>query len=102
MSEAFNKAAEEAKNLKAKPGNDELLKLYSLFKVLDFTKNTLKYRMNQQATVGDCNTSRPGMMDFSGKAKWDAWNAIKGKSNADAEKEYIDTVEALKGKYGMA
>ncbi|CBY18768.1 unnamed protein product [Oikopleura dioica] len=87
MSEAFNKAAEEAKNLKAKPGNDELLKLYSLFK---------------QATVGDCNVSRPGMMDFSGKAKWDAWNAIKGKSNADAEKEYVDAVEVLKGKYGMA
>lgn len=58
--------------------------------------------MNQQATVGDCNVSRPGMMDFSGKAKWDAWNAIKGKSNADAEKEYVDAVEVLKGKYGMA
>jgi diazepam-binding inhibitor (GABA receptor modulating acyl-CoA-binding protein) len=87
MSDAFNKAAEEAKNLKAKPGNDELLKLYSLFK---------------QTTAGDCSTSRPGMMDFSGKAKWDAWNALKGKSNADAEKEYIDAVEVLKGKYGIA
>jgi len=51
--------------------------------------------------VGDCNTDRPGMMDFAGKAKWDAWNAIKGKSSSDAEAEYITTVEELKGKYGM-
>ena len=29
--------------------NDELLEIYALFK---------------QASVGDCNTSRPGMMDF--------------------------------------
>lgn len=42
------------------------------------------------------------MMDFSGKAKWDAWNALKGKSTADAEKEYVDVVETLKGKYGLA
>ena len=29
--------------------NDELLEIYALFK---------------QASVGDCNTARPGMMDF--------------------------------------
>lgn len=23
-------------------------------------------------------TERPGMLDFTGKAKWDAWNAKKG------------------------
>ena len=32
-----------------------------------------------QATVGDVNTTRPGMLDFTGKAKWDAWNSKKGK-----------------------
>ena len=57
--------------------NDELLTLYSLYK---------------QATVGDCNTERPGMLDFKGKAKWDAWNGIKGKSQTDAKKEYVQTV----------
>ena len=35
-----------------------MLELYALFK---------------QANVGDVNTARPGMMDFKGKAKWDAW-----------------------------
>ncbi|EOB00580.1 Acyl-CoA-binding protein, partial [Anas platyrhynchos] len=23
-------------------------------------------------------SDRPGMLDFKGKAKWDAWNALKG------------------------
>merc|ERR1712183_201316 len=87
MSAAFQTAAEEAKNLAAKPTNDEMLKLYSLYK---------------QATVGDCNTSRPGMLstDLAGKAKWDAWNKMKGKDKSAAEAEYIDHVEQLKATYG--
>jgi len=24
------------------------------------------------------STERPGMLDFTGKAKWDAWNGKKG------------------------
>ncbi|NP_001296092.1 acyl-CoA-binding protein isoform 2 [Danio rerio] len=64
MSEAeFQKAAEEVKQLKAKPTDAEMLEIYSLYK---------------QATVGDVNTARPGMLDFTGKAKWDAWDAKKG------------------------
>lgn len=39
---------------------------------------------------------RPGAFDFKGKAKWDAWNAIKGKSQEEAEKEYIALVNELK------
>ncbi|XP_072029625.1 acyl-CoA-binding protein-like [Amphiura filiformis] len=85
-SEAFQKAAVDVKNLKARPSDDEMLKTYSLFK---------------QVTVGDCNTDRPGMMDFTGKAKWDAWNARKGTSQADADAEYVKHVEELKTKYGM-
>ena len=29
-----------------------------------------------QATVGKCNVAKPGMMDFVGKAKWEAWNTL--------------------------
>jgi len=29
-----------------------------------------------QATVGKVNISRPGMIDFVGRAKWDAWNSL--------------------------
>ncbi|KAM9323642.1 LOW QUALITY PROTEIN: acyl-CoA-binding protein-like [Pholidichthys leucotaenia] len=53
----FDTAAAEVK-LKVKPTDEEMLLVYSLFK---------------QATVGDVNTARPGMLDFTGKAKWDAW-----------------------------
>ena len=84
MSEAFNKAADEVKTLAGNPSDEEKLKVYSLFK---------------QATIGDCNTARPGMLDFTGKAKWDAWSARKGTSKEDAEADYITLVEDLKGKY---
>ncbi|XP_054828656.1 acyl-CoA-binding protein [Eublepharis macularius] len=82
----FDKAAEEVKKLKAQPTDQEMLDIYSHFK---------------QATVGDVNTERPGMLDFKGKAKWDAWNALKGMSQEEARKIYIAKVEELKGKYGM-
>uniref|UniRef100_A0A3Q4HVV6 Acyl-CoA-binding protein n=1 Tax=Neolamprologus brichardi TaxID=32507 RepID=A0A3Q4HVV6_NEOBR len=82
----FDEAAAEVKQLKAKPTDEEMLQIYSLFK---------------QATVGDVNTSRPGMFDFTGKAKWDAWEKQKGKSNENAMNEYISLVEELKQKYGI-
>uniref|UniRef100_A0A4W5MWV8 Diazepam binding inhibitor (GABA receptor modulator, acyl-CoA binding protein) n=1 Tax=Hucho hucho TaxID=62062 RepID=A0A4W5MWV8_9TELE len=86
----FDKAAEEVKQLKAKPADAEMLRVYALFK---------------QAKVGDVNTARPGMLDFTGKAKWDAWEKEKGVfpeiSIEDARKEYIALVEELKGKYGV-
>ena len=69
------------------PNNDEKLAMYSLGK---------------QAKVGDCNTSRPGMFDFAGKAKWDAWDALKGKSQEDAMTEYIAELARQKGVYGDA
>merc|ERR1711936_698251 len=85
-SAAFNTAAEEVKNLASQPTNEEMLNVYALFK---------------QASVGDCNTTRPGMLDMKGKAKWDAWDKKKGMEKAAAEAEYIELVEKLKGAYGM-
>ncbi|CAI5670767.1 unnamed protein product [Oreochromis niloticus] len=82
----FDEAAAEVKQLKAKPTDEEMLQIYSLFK---------------QATVGDVNTSRPGMFDFTGKAKWDAWEKQKGKSKENAMNEYVSLVEELKQKYGI-
>ncbi|XP_011364383.2 acyl-CoA-binding protein isoform X2 [Pteropus medius] len=87
MSQAeFDKAAEEVKILKTKPSDEEMLFIYSHYK---------------QATVGDINTERPGMLDFKGKAKWDAWNELKGTSKEGAVKAYINKVEELKKKYGI-
>ncbi|XP_037646390.1 acyl-CoA-binding protein [Sebastes umbrosus] len=82
----FDTAAAEVKQLKAKPSDEEMLQVYSLFK---------------QATVGDTNTERPGMFDFTGKAKWDAWEKQKGKSKEDAMNEYVALVKQLKEKDGL-
>ena len=60
--------------------DDKKLEVYALFK---------------QGSVGDCNTERPGMIDFKGKAKWDAWDAKKGMSKEDAMQEYVDLAQAL-------
>jgi len=79
-SEAFTKAAADIKTLTTAPSNNDMLELYALFK---------------QATVGDCNTAKPGMFDLKGKAKWDAWNGKKGVSAADAEAQYIAKVKSL-------
>ena len=49
----------------------------------------------KQATVGDNNTEEPGMFDFTGKAKWDAWTSKNGMSSEEAEKEYIALVAML-------
>ncbi|CAE6519060.1 unnamed protein product [Rhizoctonia solani] len=87
MSQAkFDKAAAIVQSMPkdgpVKPTQDQQLKFYSLFK---------------QGTIGDVNTTRPGLLDFTGKAKWDAWNAVKGKSKEDAQKEYVETLlEVLK------
>jgi len=80
MSAEFLKAADDVKNLTTSPNDTELLELYGLFK---------------QVTVGDVNTARPGMLDFKGKAKWDAWERKKGVSKEDAEKAYIELVQKL-------
>ncbi|XP_034434605.1 acyl-CoA-binding protein-like [Hippoglossus hippoglossus] len=82
----FDTAAAEVKLLTVKPTDGDMLQVYSLFK---------------QATLGDVNTGRPGMFDFTGKAKWDAWEKQKGKSKEDAMNEYINLVEQLKQKYGI-
>uniref|UniRef100_A0A8C5QHL6 ACB domain-containing protein n=1 Tax=Leptobrachium leishanense TaxID=445787 RepID=A0A8C5QHL6_9ANUR len=81
----FEQAASDVKNLKSKPGDADMLALYGLYK---------------QATCGDVNTVRPGMLDFTGKAKWDAWAANKGISAEDTRAQYIKLVEELKGKHG--
>lgn len=57
--------------------NNELLSVYGLYK---------------QATIGDNNTSRPGIFDLKGKAKWDAWESKRGMSTLEAKKTYIEFV----------
>ncbi len=78
---SFDKAVAESKQLPEKPDNMTLLKIYALYK---------------QATEGDAQGKRPGFTDMVGRAKFDAWAALKGKSTAAAQQEYVDLIESLK------
>lgn len=77
----FETAAKEVTELSQAPDMQSKLRLYVLYK---------------QGTVGDCTGSRPGMMDFAGRAKYDAWKALEGTSQEQAMQMYIDFVEELK------
>lgn len=82
LSELFEQAAADSKNLPSKPTNEILLQLYSLYK---------------QGTVGDINAEAPSNpFDFVAKAKYSAWEVLKGKSKATAMQEYVDLVNGLK------
>lgn len=76
----FEQAQVDVKGLSAKPSNDTLLKLYSLFK---------------QGTQGDVSGKRPGFTNPVGRAKYDAWAEMKGTSKDDAQQQYVDLVESL-------
>ena len=78
---AFDNAVADSKSLREKPDNMTLLKIYALYK---------------QATAGDVEGERPGFTDMVGRAKWDAWNELRGKSSDDAKQEYVDLIESLK------
>ena len=77
----FEQAVAESKQLPEKPDNMTLLKIYALYK---------------QASSGDVEGKRPGFTDMVGRAKWDAWNELKGKDAAAAMQEYVDLIESLK------
>lgn len=60
----------------------EAVKTFSPSKTVPDEAKLAVYSLFKQATVGDVNTERPGMFDFQGKAKWDAWKAREGMSPA--------------------
>ena len=82
LADLFEQASTEAKQLPEKPDNPTLLRLYALYK---------------QGSSGDATGDRPGMMDFVGRAKYDAWAELAGTAQDDAKQQYIDLVEELKG-----
>jgi diazepam-binding inhibitor (GABA receptor modulating acyl-CoA-binding protein) len=76
----FDAAVAQSKNLSERPDNATLLKIYGLYK---------------QGTVGDNTEKKPGFGDMVGRAKWDAWNSLKGASQDDAQQQYIDLIASL-------
>ncbi len=83
LNEQFQSASKAAKSLPSRPGNDDMLELYALYK---------------QGSAGDVTGSRPGMLDFVGGAKFDAWSKLEGVSQQDAMGRYIEKVQGLQAK----
>ncbi len=77
---AFESAVANSKNLTERPDNGTLLKIYALYK---------------QATAGDNAEKKPGFGDMVGRAKWDAWNGLKGTASNDAMQQYVDLIGSL-------
>ena len=80
LSVLFADAQDRVKQLPKTPDTDDLLALYALFK---------------QSSVGDATGSRPGMMDFKGRAKFDALSTQKGLSKDAAREAYVALVDTL-------
>ena len=80
LNAVFEAAVANSKNLSERPDNATLLKIYALYK---------------QGTAGDNAEKKPGFSDMVGRAKWDAWNNLKGTAPDDAKQQYIDLIESL-------
>ena len=82
LTESFQQAVAESKQLTTRPDNATLLRLYSLYK---------------QATDGDAPAeSDAGMFDFVAKAKHNAWDSLRGTGKEQAMEEYIRLAASLK------
>lgn len=80
LQDDFDAAVANSKKLSERPDNQTLLKIYGLYK---------------QATTGDVTEKKPGFGDMVGRAKWDAWNALKGTSQDDAKQQYVELIQSL-------
>ncbi len=81
-SDEFAAAKDRVQGLPKRPSDRELLELYGLYK---------------QATEGDVQGKRPGMLDVRGRKKYDAWAGRKGMGQEEAQRAYVAVVERLAG-----
>jgi acyl-CoA-binding protein len=79
VDQEFEAAVDRAKSLPPQ-SNETLLDLYALYK---------------QATVGDVTGEPPGMFDFKGRAKFEAWSSRRGMSRDEARQAYAELVRHL-------
>ena len=79
LKQDFEAMIEAVKNgtVDFQPSNPQKLKLYAFFK---------------QATIGDVKGESPSMVQMVERAKWQAWNAIKGMDSNKAMESYIKVI----------
>lgn len=80
LNAAFEAAVAQSKNLDERPDNATLLRIYALYK---------------QATQGDNEEQKPSFSDMVARAKWDAWEKLKGTDSDAAREQYIELIESL-------
>ncbi len=80
LDDDFQSAQARVQTLSKRPSNDTLLELYALYK---------------QATEGDVQGKRPGLLDVKGRAKFDAWTGRKGLGRDAAKEQYVALVNRL-------
>ena len=78
----FLRYSEDIKNCKTL-SNDELLKLYGLYK---------------QTIVGKNTTIKPSIFNYKGLLKWNAWTSESDLSQLEAKQEYITLANNLLNK----
>mgnify|MGYP005648991785 CR=1 FL=1 len=77
----FENAVAASKSISERPSNQDLLKLYALYK---------------QATEGDNTNAAPTGFDFKAMAKHNAWMGLAGTSKDESMTQYIDLITVLK------
>ena len=80
LEERFEIAIVEVKKLPTKPKQEDLLKLYGLYK---------------QSTVGVCNIEKPWSVQIEASLKWNAWNDVSSLTTNQAMTTYIMLVNKL-------
>ncbi len=80
LKKKFETAAANSKKLSERPDNATMLKIYALYK---------------QGSLGDNTDKKPGFSDMVGRAKWDAWNGLKGTTQDAAMQQYVDLIDDL-------
>jgi diazepam-binding inhibitor (GABA receptor modulating acyl-CoA-binding protein) len=80
LKKKFEDAAAAVLKAKKDPGNDMKLRLYANYK---------------QATEGDVAGDKPGFTDFVNRAKYEAWQKLKGTPREKAMQDYVKLVERL-------
>lgn len=80
VKDRFEQAVARSKTLSNRPDNPTLLRIYALYK---------------QATLGDVQGEQPGFVDLVGRAKYDAWAILRGKSSQQAMIAYSALIDRL-------
>ena len=79
LDSAFVQAADAVRQF-ANVDTSTMLRLYGLYK---------------QSTVGVCRTAKPGLFNFAGRQKWEAWHSLGTASADECKRRYIELVNTL-------